>query len=273
MDKKPTVKPPRLPSQNADIYHFQIQVKALQPLTLRGYGGEEAHALFFTLLTRADSTLSDKLHHLPSKPFSLYLDTPPHRPEHGTLSLPEKETLLMHLHYFGPQPETIARSLLSRYPRTETPYLGTGKIKIQSVEVHFTSFETLLRNSEERTEILFHFLTPTCFRQKKMSILFPLPELVFGSLLNKWNDYSPYRFPPHLNAIFPQILVERYRLHTELVPFSRYKIIGFKGDCMFLFRENFSVPEKKMLLALCSFAPYAGIGYKITMGLGAVTVK
>ncbi len=253
---------------NPSIHSFQIRLKSLQALSLRGYGGEEAHALFFTLLQKSSAPLADRLHHLPRKPFSIHLLTA-QRPEKGSLSISEKTGFTLILHYFGPQPEIITKAFLLRSPSL----LGSGKIRIQSVEVASTSFEEIFQHAEPATRITFHFLTPTCFRQKGKSILFPDPHLVFASLLDRWNAFSPIAFPPDLNNLFSHILVGRYRLHTELVPFSTYSIIGFKGECEYHFPGQFSEPERKMLSALATFAPLCGIGYKTPMGFGATSLN
>ncbi len=258
-------------TQERKIYHLPILLNALQPLTLRGYGGEEAHALFFTLLQKVDASLADELHRLPQKPFSLHLDASPHRPEKGALSIPEKASFTLNLHYFGLQPEIIAKSLLAKHP-ARSLFLSSGKIKIHSVQAHSTSFQEIFQQSNPETRITLCFLTPTCFRQKGKSVLFPDPSLVFASLLDRWNAFSPIAFPPDLKHLFPQILIGKYHLHTELVPFSNYKIIGFKGECEYHFPKEFSEPERKMLFALASFAEFSGVGYKTPMGFGATSL-
>jgi len=55
-------------------------------------------------------------------------------------------------------------------------------------------------------------------------------------------------------------------LQTHVVHFPNFVQKGFTGTCTYSFRDE-GVSE---LAILAAFAPYAGVGYKTTMGMGQV---
>ena len=69
---------------------------------------------------------------------------------------------------------------------------------------------------------------------------------------------------------FEKIRVTRFRLKTELVNFSKYKIIGFVGKVVYELPETIDKEIKNTINALADFAFYSGVGYKTTMGMGQV---
>ena len=111
------------------------------------------------------------------------------------------------------------------------------------------------------------FSTPTSFRRLGKQIVFPLPDLVFQSVLRKWNAFSPIKLD--ISADFGDILVTEFDLRTRMIRYSDAPIKGFVGKIDYYFRE-FDSGTAKMLGALALFARYSGVGYKTTMGMGRV---
>ena len=103
-----------------------------------------------------------------------------------------------------------------------------------------------------------------------MQFIFPQPELVFSSLLKRWNAFSELKIPEEHAAYFPSIKVSSYDLRTQLVHFSRYKIIGFKGEVEYELPGNASEGFRREVNALADFASYSGVGAKTAMGMGQV---
>ena len=55
-----------------------------------------------------------------------------------------------------------------------------------------TLYETALpRETRSRPQVTLVFESPTAFRSQGRTMLFPLPRLVFGSLMARWNSYAP----------------------------------------------------------------------------------
>lgn len=116
-----------------------------------------------------------------------------------------------------------------------------------------------------------HFLTPTSFKQGGAYIILPESALILQSLLARWN-----RFCPDIR-IEEDDLAQILALHTRLtrydlrsVAFSveGYNIRGFRGQIALQFAGNDMV--RRILGTLLAFAPYAGVGIKTALGMGAV---
>jgi CRISPR-associated endoribonuclease Cas6 len=133
-------------------------------------------------------------------------------------------------------------------------------------------------------KIRLHFQSPTSFREGRRNFPLPLPDKLFNMLVSKWETYSTISFKESeqqenreiLSELAKNILVSQYNLKTKMMDFGDYKIVGFVGDCEFLFRTWKRMPSYRKLLLkqwfhiLCDFAFYAGVGYKTTMGMGQV---
>ena len=68
-------------------------------------------------------------------------------------------------------------------------------------------------------QISLLFTSPTSFRSQERHVPLPLPELVFGSLLERWNTFAPLALP-----------VEVKRYAAECLAVSRHDIAGRDGD-------------------------------------------
>ncbi len=116
-------------------------------------------------------------------------------------------------------------------------------------------------------QIEFSFCTPTAFRQSQHDSALPTRELVFNSLINRWNQYSGIELPKNLiESIFPSF----FNIHTELVADSRSKFIGCVGAMNFRIMGDVDPLVIKQINALANFALYSGVGRKTTMGMGMV---
>lgn len=99
-------------------------------------------------------------------------------------------------------------------------------------------------------------------------MLFPEPRLVFSSLLRHWNTFSDVKLSEEYQELLPSIKVSSYSLRTELIHFSKYKMLGFKGKTEYRLPERCPSDFYKAMNALADFAFYAGVGAKTTMGMG-----
>ena len=53
---------------------------------------------------------------------------------------------------------------------------------------------------------------------------------------------------------------------------GKYKIIGFKGNCLYQVDINTESEKNNKLKALLLFSEYCGTGYKTTMGMGQTNI-
>ena len=127
------------------------------------------------------------------------------------------------------------------------------------------------RQPGDRLEL--QFASPTTFHLKgKKHQPFPLPELLLGSWLKKWNAFAPIAFPLESRPFAAESLaVSRYRLRTIPARYGKATYIGFVGRCTFRILER-DPYWLRLVHTLAHFAFYCGTGHKATQGLGQTRV-
>lgn len=123
------------------------------------------------------------------------------------------------------------------------------------------------QSSDSNRQIELAFCTPTAFRQSNYDCALPTRDLVFNSLIKRWNQYSGIELPKTLiEPIFPSF----FDIHTEMIADSRSKFIGCVGAMHFRLLGDLDPLTIKQINALGNFALYSGVGRKTTMGMGMV---
>jgi CRISPR-associated endoribonuclease Cas6 len=121
----------------------------------------------------------------------------------------------------------------------------------------------------QRWELLFD--SPVTFRQRGMNQPFPLPELVFGSLLERWNSVAPLPLPDAArDFVSSAVAVSAYDLHSVRAQAkTNAPQIGALGRCTYTAtrHDQYGVP---CLDVLARFAFYCGVGAATTRGFGRV---
>lgn len=168
--------------------------------------------------------------------------------------------------------EPLIQGFLSFVDKREALKFSEGEILIERVDwqqgkkASFTSFEEIFSLAQDKRKVILEFCSPTTFGDEEGQ-LFPLPELVFSSLLKKWNTFSDVKIPS-LQGEFKKIRVAQHRLKTEIVPFSDNKIIGFMGKATYELADAIEKENRRAINALSDFAFYSGIGDKTHKGMG-----
>ncbi len=249
---------------------LRIKVKIEKNESLQAYPGELFHSFFFFMLKNISSSLAEMLHKRNSiKPFSLFLTEPfEKRDEKMVFKTGSVYTFDVSLLQEGIVKE-FSEKLLN-IPETLVYERDDISLSLESIEIKkgFTTYQNILKNAKGEKTITFEFLSPTSFRSKGKQKLFPEPVNVFDSLYKKWNTFSSLKIDEGIKKIFPEIMVVRYHLYTQLIEFSEYKIIGFKGKITYRIPDGVKKNVLKRINALADFSCFAGIGYKTTMGLG-----
>lgn len=132
--------------------------------------------------------------------------------------------------------------------------------------VRKTDFSSLAQ-LPARSDIKLRFSSPTSFKQGQNIQTFPLPELVFGSLLRRWNAFAPeeLKFP----RVEWQGLVSAYELKTHALRLEAGAEIGAQGWARYRFAD---AEQAKIATAIAALAFFAGVGRKTTMGMGQTEV-
>ncbi len=237
---------------SAALHVLQIPIYAtdILPSTL----GRAIHALFFHWLGLADPALAEQLHRQESLPVSIAM-------------IPGKSPQQMFLKIGIVQREILASFLwgLSQDLGNEINLTGVTCRLGNWIEILQSSSFELLSQVPSQKEITFQFLSPTSFKQSQVIQPFPLPELVFGSLLRRWNTFAP------VGLQFPLVewrgMTCAYELKTKALKMKGGAEIGTTGWVRYEFPDR---AQAEMATTLAHFANFAGVGRKTAMGMGQV---
>jgi CRISPR-associated endoribonuclease Cas6 len=256
--------------------------------------GKILHGLFYELLQKASAVKGDEVHSTEGlKPFStaLLLNERQRRADH----LRAGEELKIRFTFL----DDAIYPLLARY-FLATPDLSLDLVRTELTVARilstpqsgeewagYTSFADLSANaSDTEKQFTFQFATPTFFKRgggsayPDLIVPLPLPDLVFGSLLRNWNQFSPSSFVEA--TLFKEVCshhleITHHRITSQLARLifqrddGQYRTTtfpGFVGSCSFRLVELHDQTIIKTLNTLANFAFYAGVGAKTTMGFG-----
>ncbi len=247
---------------------IKVFFKSEEPINSKELTPDRIHGLFFSIL---DNSIANQLHK-PSryKPFTLCC-----------IDFFKKEKLLnkfsMEITFLNDElfSKTTTAVILKSHQR---PFFLNGKelkllrtFKVTDGDV--ASYEKLYEESTENLKnITLNFLTPTSFKKGKYDFLLPIPEMIFKSLIMKWNNFSTFKvnLTEMLDFIKRHIYIVGYSLNTVKIEMSSLKkITGFKGK-LFLMNTYHNNDKKfvKYIDMLLQFSNFAGVGRKATMGFG-----
>jgi CRISPR-associated endoribonuclease Cas6 len=127
----------------------------------------------------------------------------------------------------------------------------------------------LLAKTPAPRRISLLFTSPTTFKSGGKHVPVPLPELVFGSLLERWNAYAPIAFPPETRRYAAECLaVSAYQLSTRPVPMKSGGLrVGAVGEITYT-SVNYDRYWMSVAGVLAAFALFSGVGAGTSMGLG-----
>lgn len=249
--------------------------------------GRHLHALFLTLVSSVDCQLGDYLHESKAdKPFTLspfQISRQPQGRRDNTLQWEHTKAIpagtpcwwrisLLDDTLFG----KLTQLWLNLNP-AHPWHLGPADLHITSILgtpqstqpwANAISYAQLYeQSSDSNCQLEFSFCTPTAFRQSNYDCALPTRELVFNSLIKRWNQYSSIELPKTLiEPIFPSF----FDIHTEIVADSRSKFIGCVGVMNFRILGDVDPLVIKQINALADFALYSGVGRKTPMGMGMI---
>lgn len=130
------------------------------------------------------------------------------------------------------------------------------------------SAEHLLGSPAPR-QVGLQFTSPTGFHQEGKQATLPLPGLVFGSLLERWNAHSPMVFPPELRRYAEECLVPaRFELESRAVPGKESALrVGCVGSMLYT-TINYDRYWMSLVHTLVAFARFSGVGAGTSQGMG-----
>jgi CRISPR-associated endoribonuclease Cas6 len=261
---------------NPELYSVSVTLKPQAESVMPVAHGHHAHAFFLNLMKASDPSMAKEFHDSEgAKPFTLSPLRGKFTNTKNQLTLTPQARYRIGLTFL--RGDAFAHFLDGALKwGNKTVKLGTAKFKIDGVDtinkrapaMSFQSYQDILDSASANPQIELEFLSPTTFRSGGHNVMFPEPELVFGSYLNKWQAFSPIKLDDSLPTWFDKVLVARYRLQTHILDFGSYKEVGFTGKCRFELGKDFPEEMAKMVNAMADFAFYCGTGAKTTMGMG-----
>ena len=261
-----------------------VELKAAEAVSLPANLGRAGQALLLRLIAEQDADLAAQLHAGDSlRPLTASNLVMGRRAE-GSLHLAAGQSgwlrftgltaavsgCLTRLAEGPPQSVELDRVHLAVTGATLDPaaHPWAGQISYQDLAGRY-----LLGGQAPPPYLTLEFASPTTFRSGGKFLPLPLPELVFGSLLDRWQTFSPVALNPETRRFAAEaVALSRYRLRTRGMPYKRgggggNTLIGFSGQVAFraLNRDRYWL---NVLHLLGAFAFYSGVGAQTGSGLG-----
>ena len=176
--------------------------------------------------------------------------------------------------------QTLLQTLVKTPPREieldHNPLIVTGSTvdKADHAWAGSTTYEALTAHLMPQRatipqQLTMQFASPTAFKQAGRHMPLPLPDLLFGSLVERWNAFSPLALSPDVRRFAAEMLaLTRYRLQSRPVVQKNGALrIGGVGTASYraLGRDRYWLATMRML---AEFARYSGVGVQTTTGMG-----
>ncbi len=175
---------------------------------------------------------------------------------HAFLVAEPETTWTLHGHPFDLQSVTCDAS--------QHPWAGM-------VEYEELAAANLLDSARPSNRVTLCFNSPTSFKSDGMQVPVPMPNLVFGSLVDRWNQFSPIALSDEMRDFGrSNIAINRYKLRSAPVP---QKNGGFRtggmGEVTYIALSGDRYWHGAMQM-LADFAKFSGVGVQTTNGMGQV---
>lgn len=260
-----------------------LTLVSAKDVTLPAFVGRANYAATLAQLGRIDAALAERIHQNDGpKPLTCSSLMGVHA---GASGVTVRADTPVYVRMTGLTPEVSARladALLSAPPATWE--LGGETFAVQEAICDLTrhgwsgqtTYEALAAAQLARADTLdrqvtLEFAAPTAFKSKEMTLPVPLPGLVFGSLVERWNAFSPVVLSPEMRRYGEEVMaISRYRLESRAVGQKGDGLrIGGVGTVTYraLAGDRYWLGVMNML---AEFALYGGVGVQTATGMGQV---
>ncbi|MGH2522322.1 MAG: CRISPR system precrRNA processing endoribonuclease RAMP protein Cas6 [Anaerolineales bacterium] len=152
----------------------------------------------------------------------------------------------------------------SQAPNPQSPHPWAAATSYQSLSAPW-----LLGRARPESRLSLQFASPTTFKSGEKHVPVPLPGLVFGSLLERWNAFAPVALPAETRRFADECLaLTAYELSTRMIP---VKEGGLRAGAVGWVRYTALNHDRywlSLINLLADFALFAGVGAGTGMGLG-----
>ena len=262
------------------IYTLRPQQPVRVPMSL----GRAAHAMILAMINHERPEIAARLHSA-NELRPLTVSNPLGLVGPGaTVWLEPERHYRLRVTTLNDELEHLAQSWLAAPPKQIS--LGGATWEVERVTARTrddpwtgrTTYASLLGEAFQRAEDgpgrwTLEFASPVSFRQRGMCQPLPLPELVFGSLLERWNAMAPVPLPNEVRCYAAEaLIVSRFDLHSAVeVSKGGNPQVGVVGRCTYIAREH-DPTLASCIEALTRFALYSGVGAGTARGLGQTRI-
>lgn len=242
--------------------------------------GKMLHAWLFGRIKRWDAALARTLHESSElKPFTISPVRGAFRQcSRGTIQVLPGCECWFRWTWLDPVTESLSDAIAEELPG-ERIVLGPLEMEVEAVytreEEHpwagRMSYADLWDHNIAREDpvLVLRFESPTTFRSQGRNRPLPGPELVFRTLLDKWQRWSAVDLSGLEEVLNRQIDIASFRIRSERMEGNRYPEVGFVGSVAYSLRRVDPL-LRGAVHALASYAFFAGVGAKTAMGFGQV---
>lgn len=263
-----------------DLLSLVIDLVPQEDTALDIYPGRLLHGAFLDFVQQHDPTLSQELHDgSGEKPYTLSTLWGELTRRGNTQWLRVGKACQFRVTTLSEQLSELVRERLCPEQTPEwrvgnAPCALTSATHVEHPWAGVASYGELYQRVLDRIDrpprqITLEFVSPTTFRQGHGNLPMPLPSLVFRNYLAQWGRHTGLHFDEELGPVIEeQVLMTRYQLRTQMVPFARGRMeTGFVGECTYTLKTK--NPAHQLILGLLAdFAFYCGTGAKTTQGMG-----
>ncbi len=219
-----------------------------------------AYRLYAWLLGEIPGEVAEALHETGEKPLSQYLGR-------------EGGNNIWTLNFLD---DTLAEAFRPALAGLEEVPLHTGRLRLHCAGTERLDAQQLLfsvREGEPSRRMTLWFETPTAFKSEGRYAVFPQEKWLIRTLAARWSaafPALPLDDADALASLERGLRIADYALHTTRYPLKNIKIPAFLGNVTI--ESRLAAPMEEVWQLLLRFAPYAGVGIKTALGMGAVRV-
>lgn len=261
---------------------LKLVLEAVNASSLPISHGRLLHAAFLNLIRGIDYDLSSKLHDAQMKSFAIgTLRTKAHK-QNNSLCFGSGDIAIWRIGLIG-------RELMQAVVQIsrDTPLrIGRNNFKIRDIVCDRQSDAAtgIITMSELQQEVFaltdmqsleLDFLSPTTFRVNCYDMPVPKPELIFGSLAEKWNAFSQEEVfdIKNIKDLSSMLLPLSWQGSSQRVNITQTRgVTGFVGSYTYSF-SLLPAEYRKLFILLAEFGRFTGVGRLTAQGFGHIDIK
>lgn len=283
------------PTTTADYGAIVLHLRATRPANIRMHMGRAVQYACLQAMNAHNPQMVEQLHDAEGmKPYAASGLMQDDAPFSGIVD----EGTPTWVRFVGLRADVI--EALLAFANNPTPYVEIDKApwQVERVEVERnrwvgagTYLDLLGQHQRAKPKRKFDllFATPTAFHSKGNNMPLPIPDLIFGSLAQRFAASSGLILPDDLaDFVTWFVRVSRYEGQTRIVHLKQgSKQVGFVGQVQLSIatsnakmKHGYAEDEarlradhdnlSRMVAMLCDWAGFAGVGIKTSVGMGMV---